>query len=617
MPGIAGVIGPAGREPLQAYVAAMLATMRHEPAWVSTVACAPELGVCAGAVHRNGSYAATHSADSGAPGIALMFCGECADEPALAPTAGGSLLQRFADEGVDLVVRLNGQFSGVLIDRPGGKVVLFNDRYGSERIYCHERGGLLFFASEAKALLAVAPETRAFDDEGVADFLAMGCPLDGRTLFRGVSLLPAASLWTFAAQGCSVARTRYFDPLEWERQEPLDEARFCSALAQTLEQALPRHLSSMSKIGLSVTGGLDTRMILACLPADRAPPLSYTYAGARGLSLDCRLGAQVSALRGITHHILRIGADFLSHYRDYVDQTVYLTDGCAGAADAHELYFTALARQLATIRLTGNFGSEVLRGMATHKPLHLDATLFDAGVAPLLAQALQRATAADEMHPVSRAAFREVPWHLHGTVAAARAQLVLRTPYLDNDVVQMAYRAPPSLRRSATPALALVASRDARLAAIPTDRGLRADAPSKRPFASRVAAELAFKLDYLHTEGLPDWLSAFDRVFDPLSRLGLLGHHKYLPYRGWFRKELAQSACAVAADSRTQGLPYWNLRSVENMVAEHVQGRRNRLREIHALLTLEAVQRLLFGSASAATGARNPLSSPAMRATTP
>ena len=616
MPGIAGVIGTASREQLQTYVAAMLTTMRHEPEWVSAMTCAPELGVCAGWVNRAGSFAAMQSAEPSLHGPAVAFCGECVDEPALTSSAGSSLLQRFAAEGAGFVARLNGSFSGVLIDRPGGKVMLFNDRYGSERIYYHERGGLTFFASEAKALLAVAPETRAFDDQGVADFLAMGCPLDGRTLFRGVKQLPAASLWTFGAQASKAEKALYFNPVQWEQQEPLDEAQFCSALAQTLERVLPRHLSSVSKIALSVTGGLDTRMILACLPADHVPPIAYTYAGMKGQTLDCKLGAQVSGLRGLVHHTLRIGQDFLSHYRDYVDQTVYLTDGCAGATDAHELYFTALARQLATIRLTGNFGSEVLRGMATHKPLQLKAAVFDPGFAPLLAQSEQRARAADELHPVTRAAFREVPWHLFGTVAAARAQLVLRTPYLDNEVVQLAYRAPHSMRRSVVPALALVASRDPRLAAIPTDRGLRANAPSKRRFASRVAAELTFKLDYLYTEGLPDWLSAFDRAFDPLSMLGLLGQHKYLPYRGWFRNELANSARAVAADSRIQSLPYWNLRSVDALVAEHVQGRRNHLREIHALLTLEAVQRLFFRHAPATADTRIPLSTPELQATT-
>ena len=39
---------------------------------------------------------------------------------------------------------------------------------------------------------------------------------------------------------------------------------------------------------------------------------------------------------------------------------------------AHEIYFTALGRKYAQVRLTGNFGSEILRGVSTYKPLLLD-----------------------------------------------------------------------------------------------------------------------------------------------------------------------------------------------------------------------------------------------------
>ena len=66
----------------------------------------------------------------------------------------------------------------------------FFPRYGMERIYIYEKGETTFFASEAKALLSVLPELRSLDDQGVAQFLAYGSTLSGRTLFRKVELLP-------------------------------------------------------------------------------------------------------------------------------------------------------------------------------------------------------------------------------------------------------------------------------------------------------------------------------------------------------------------------------------------------------------------------------------------
>ena len=73
---------------------------------------------------------------------------------------------------------MNGLFSGLLIDKRQKKAVLFNDRYGIERIYYYEADGDFYFASEAKALLRILPQARAFDEEGVAQFLAYGCTLE-------------------------------------------------------------------------------------------------------------------------------------------------------------------------------------------------------------------------------------------------------------------------------------------------------------------------------------------------------------------------------------------------------------------------------------------------------
>ncbi len=86
--------------------------------------------------------------------------------------------------------------------------------------------------------------------------------------------------------------------------------------------------------------------------------------------------------------------------------------------------------------------------------------------------AVEDGSAPAPVHPVTHAAFREIPWHLFGTLAAGRSQVVFRTPYLDNEIVRLAYRAPGRLRLSAAPALRLIHRQDPALASIPTDQGL-------------------------------------------------------------------------------------------------------------------------------------------------
>ena len=92
---------------------------------------------------------------------------------------------------------LNGRFHGLLADRKNGKVMLFNDRFGLQRIYYHEAKDAFYFAAEAKAILKVRPELRTTDPRGVGEFILCGCVLENRTLFPGIYVLPPGSAWLF------------------------------------------------------------------------------------------------------------------------------------------------------------------------------------------------------------------------------------------------------------------------------------------------------------------------------------------------------------------------------------------------------------------------------------
>ncbi len=175
---------------------------------------------------------------------------------------------------------------------------------------------------------------------------------------------------------------QYFVPSTWESQTSLAAPDFDREFQDTFRKILPRYVDGGADLGISLTGGLDTRMIMACLPALTPKPVSYTFSGPRDRTLDERLAARVAEACNLDHHVLRIGPDFLYDYRTHVDRTVLVSDGAFGAVGAHEIYLNRQARELARIRLTGNFGSEVLRSMSTFKPLRLRPELFEPDVAP-------------------------------------------------------------------------------------------------------------------------------------------------------------------------------------------------------------------------------------------
>ena len=99
--------------------------------------------------------------------------------------------------------------------------MLFNDRYGMQRLYYHQSKDAFYFAAEAKAILAVCPDLRSVDPRGLGELVSNGCVLENRTVFKKIGVLPPASAWTFA-KGANERKNRYFDPAEWEEQGPLD-----------------------------------------------------------------------------------------------------------------------------------------------------------------------------------------------------------------------------------------------------------------------------------------------------------------------------------------------------------------------------------------------------------
>jgi len=599
MPGFAGILSLHPAEKARRLADRMLQSMRHEPFYRSGFLSVPELEVHAGWAALEGTLAAGQPFVNEDRSVTLLMAGECFPEegelerlrernPAAADAPGGWLLARYEAQGIRFVESLNGLFSGLLIDRRHRRVLLFNDRYGAERLHVHERNGEIYFASEAKAILAVAPETRAFDDQGVAEFLAFGCTLAERSLFRGIRVLPGASRWTI--EDGQPRKETYFSPEVWESQEPSSPDDFAAALQNLMNRVVPPQATAAPRIGISLTAGLDTRMIMASLPASADRHVCFTYSGEDVDPLDARISTRIAESCGLQHHVLRIGPDFFRDFASLAERTVYLTDGCFGPTGAHEIYMSRLAREIAPVRLTGNYGGEILRGVSTFKPQSPAGGLIAAEFLPAVRQAMDH-PAIKGAHPVTFAAFRETPWCLFGNLQAGRSQIGFRTPYLDNDFVKLAYRRPASPREGTEACVKVVQRGRPGLAAIPTDMGWLGRGGWFAPRLRRLASKFAFKLDYLASAGLPSRLVAFEPAFQAaMKRMGLLGLHKHLRYAMWFRDRFARIASERLADPRIRKSPFWNARFVERLAEDHALGRRNRVNEINTVLTLQMVE---------------------------
>ena len=614
MPGILGLITkrrPA--EENERQLLTMLGTMVHEPFYAHGTYSRPEQGVHLGWVSHPEEFLNWNPIVSASGDLVLIFSGEHLDPTSTDGRDDGSgLVRLYEQRGDQFFADLNGWFAGVVVDLRQRSVRLFNDRYGMHRIYVHQDDESFVFASEAKAILSVRPQTRALDRRGLGEFLGVGTTLDYRTIFSGVSLMPGGSSWTFRDHHIIPQKERYFDVAAWEQQPVLTDENFYVQLRDTMAGLLPRYFLPGEHVGVSLTGGLDTRMMMAGrAPATRLAGC-YTYAGVYRDCFDVQVAREIAAASGEPHHTLRFTDDFFRDFATHASDTIWVTDGCLDITGAHELYFSRQAAQLARIRMTGNYGSEILRSVSTFKYLPPEEALFDTDAFDSVRQAATSFAQVRAAHPVTFAAFKQVPWQLHGRLAAAQAHMIVRAPYMDNALIRLLYQAAPRMRQIKGPSVRLIKDLNPTLAAIGTDMGDGGNGSAPAEFVRRAYRYALFKAEWYYGGGMPQWLTRFDH--NPVARrleAAFVGTHKIEHYRLWFRDQLHDYVSQILGDRDTINRPYLNRNGMEQLLTAHRNRTGNHLNSIGKIISLELIQRTLISAPYASPSMLSP--SPALQ----
>ena len=603
MPGIVGIISRGCREENERNLNVMIDCMMHESFYMKGHYINDQLGLYAGLVCHRGSFSDCMPIVNAKEDVVLLFSGENfadksvteqfkRDSHALACSSMRYLVRLYEDEGEAFLRRLNGWFCGILIDLRKAMVILFNDRYGMHRVYYHEGKDTFFFASEAKSLLKIRPELRKIDMESLGQYVSCDCVLQNRTLFSGVSILPGGSSWTWQNNN-GVRKNSYFKPSAWEEQPLLEEETFYGQLQETILNILPRYFPVEERIGMSVTGGLDSRMIMACLNPPPGTLPCYTFGGIRDM-LDIRIARKVAEACQQTHDVIRLDHNFFSEFPKLAEQTVYISDGGLSICSAHDLYFNRLAREIAPIRVTGKFGSEVIRDHTMLNETRTCEQLFLPDFNMYIRKGVEALSEIKRGHKLSVAVFKEFPWHEYSKLAVEQSQLTFRTPYMDNDLIELMYKAPESVRASNAAQRSIIGRCNPILSSIMTDRGVVLESSSLFSRFIELYYYLIFKADYIYVFDLPHWLAKLDAICTSVNGgRQILGYQKFEYYRIWFRNEFSSYIKEILLDRKTINRSYFNKNYLEMITEKHIKGEGNYLNEINRAMTIELIHRLL------------------------
>ena len=608
MPGLVGLITRLSRQDAELRLQKMMKEVHHEDFYDSGTWSDESLGVYVGWNLPKNSFCEGMPLQNPTRDVCLIFSGEeysdrrtsSKSKKAANGVAESSYLLEDYEQNRDFVAGLNGMFHAMLADRGQGEVMLFNDRYGMHRLYYHQAKEAFYFAAQSKSILSVRPELRDPDYRSLGEFASFSCVLEDRTIFKGIQVLPAASIWKFRNAEL-VSKSRYFEPREWEGQSPLTPDAYYQELRSTLGRILPRYFVGREKMGLAITGGFDTRVILACHPPAPGALPCYTFGSSYRESQDVLVGRKIAGICQQSHHVIPVGDEFLKNFPENAQRTVALTEGTLDVGRA-DFYLSKKAREIAPAKIVGTYGSEIVRHAVMFKPVAPPPGLLSPDFLPHVGEAASTYASIRRQHPVTFAAFRQSPWYHHGVLALEKSQLTVHSPFMDNDFVRTVYRAPTSAEAAIGDVrIRLIKDGNPVLGQVRSDRGLGGNRGRLWTAIRHALLEFTFKSEYAYDYGMPQWVARVDRFFSPLQlERWFLGRHKLLHFRVWYRDQLSSYVRQMLLDPLSLSRPYIRKAAMEAIVEGHLKGNRNHTTEIHRLLTMELLHRtFLDGPASA------------------
>jgi asparagine synthase (glutamine-hydrolysing) len=396
------------------------------------------------------------------------------------------LIHGWEEWGESLVDRLNGIFAFAIWDSRTHELFLARDRLGVKPLYLCSSGGALLFASEVKAILAYRGAPAQLSLPALMEYMTFQNVLGERTLFDGVSMLPAGTVIRVAQDGSHRPRT-YFDPVPQFDVEPGDTAAVVDELRHVLQLAINRQLVADVPLGAYLSGGMDSASLVT-LAARRIPHIHTFTAGfdmsdasPLELAADERGDAEVVARQVGTEHyeavlhagdMERVLPSLVWHLEDLRAGTCY-----------QNFYAARLASRFVTVVLAGTGGDELFAGYPwryerlsqmteernfsdvyydywcrlvpdAQKPDLFTADAFAEASSVNPRECFDDVTAhVRGLEPIDRALYFEQRTFLHGLLVvedklSMAHSMEARVPLLDNALVDFSLRLPGRLKNS-------------------------------------------------------------------------------------------------------------------------------------------------------------------------
>ena len=608
MPGLVGHVAAGDLDVAGERFGAALDRMRRHPGL--------SVQSTAGRVWRlaNVSLATLRAAESGTPNETpqVIFHGVLHNEATLRSglqhsqpidSRNALLWHLYLQAGPGFVERLEGEFSLALFDDARRRLVLATDPIGSHPLYWRAGSDGFIFSSDLSALLRAAPDVTRLDLRAVADYLTVGAVLGDKTLAEGVHLVDPGTVLIYDLEERRTQLQPYVQLQTFFRQQWTNQAEYLEAVQAAFTRAVGRALNTTVPVGLSLSGGLDSRAILSAVN-DRAPTIQTYTLGVEGCA-DQVIADQLSRIAGTRHRYFPLDGSYLDDFLANMAAMVSMTDGMYLSHGLTEMLAVRVLGETDIGVLIRGHGGELAKAHLAW-PLHTDAHVYEVKTVdeliPYLAsrdnlvsakdhfplaqllrpevraragtggrEAFAAAVAGTNLSPAECCSYLYLrEFNRRFTIPSLelfRTRVQVRLPYLDVDFLKVLLAAPSSWRDSTRIHQALTARGCPRLLKV---RNSNTGAP----------ADAGPLLEFV-----------LDKCNSALKRLNLRGYRHYHNFDGWMRKGLLDS---VESELLTRGARVQSIvakTTLQELVRQTRSGEADRSYLLQVLLILELWQR--------------------------
>src|SRR5262249_9948024 len=240
------------------------------------------------------------------------------------------------------------------------------DRFGKKPLHYALSDGRLYFGSEIKSILAIAPELAEINHQALLEYFYFGYVPDPNTAFLPIQKLPPGHLLEF--EHGEVRVRQYWDLPRYDTFHPSNEEELLEQLEHRLAEAVRIRLLADVPVGALLSGGTDSSTVVALMArASSAPVKTFSIGFGHAEFNEAPYARLVAEKFGTEHHELMLEPNVVETV-DTLSRSLEEPFGDSSMLPTY--YVSRLARQHVTVALSGDGGDEAFAGYDRYR-IHL------------------------------------------------------------------------------------------------------------------------------------------------------------------------------------------------------------------------------------------------------